>query len=62
MQMINFDFQGQYFPFQISASATQEDVEVTGRDYFKGNVALIELPVPSLEVSYRNNSVWTKRD
>jgi hypothetical protein len=63
-----FGFQGKYHRYQTRENATHEEVEIIGRDYFGGNVALIDFPTP-LQDKFKamyfqdpDNAAWTRCD
>jgi hypothetical protein len=55
---VYFAFCGKYVPFIIRSDITQQQVEMLGSDYFKGNLGLIDFRPPQAGLHYRFKAMF----
>jgi hypothetical protein len=57
---VHFAFCGNYVPFILRSDVSQEQTEVLGSDYFKGNLGLIDFRPPRPGLHYRFKAMFCK--
>jgi hypothetical protein len=55
---VYFAFCGNYVPFILRSDVTQQQVEILGSDYFKGNLCLIDFRPPQAGLHYRFKAMF----